>query len=271
MSGIYFNDIKEIDSFRQVYLAGQNGYSCILFLSSLGKLLVGRNHAINVFSVKNRLVEQVSSINVSGLVQSIAHVRASEVLIGLDTGQLVLYDLAQDAKLSSWHLKEPSILLLTLEKCGHRTFTMGSLSGLSEVQLRGKRLKERPRMYRDKAVRQTYKVAEGRAIVKLGCGQLVEIDCKRKSILARLPADIEIEAVKTKDRQRNLFLTRDQKDLKLLNLSNLEFLPIAEMTKPVNVKKSFYHNFNEDSLQLCVLKHSIPEDSLKFNVLNYSL
>lgn len=55
-------------------------------------------------------------------------------------------------------------------------------------------------MYRDKAVRQTYKVAEGRAIVKLGCGQLVEIDCKRKSILARLPAEIEIEAVKTKDR-----------------------------------------------------------------------
>ncbi len=56
-AGMYFNDIKEPNSVSGVDFATQCEYSCILFLSRLGKLLVGRNHGINVFSVKNRLVE----------------------------------------------------------------------------------------------------------------------------------------------------------------------------------------------------------------------
>ena len=79
------------------------------------------------------------------------------------------------------------------------------------------------------------------------------MDLKRKSIRAKLPGDIEIEAVKTKDRERKLFLTRDTSHLKLLNLSNLEYHPLAEMTYHPKLYKSFYHNFNEDSLQLCLL------------------
>jgi hypothetical protein len=180
-------------------------------------------------------------------------VRASEVLIGLDTGEVVLYDLCKEVKLNSWILNEPRLLLLSLERCGHRTFTMGSLSGVSEVKLRGKRLKEWPRIYRGKAIRQTHKVAEGRAIVKVGLDRFVEMDLKRKSIRAKLPAEIEIEAVKTKDRERKLFLTRDSSHLKLLNVNNLEYHPLAEMNNHLKVSKSFYHNFNEDSLQLCLL------------------
>ena len=129
--GIYFPNIK--DKERCFFLCSDYEYSCILFLKRLGILLVGRNHGINVFSVKKRLVEFESSINVTGLVQSIAQVRASEVLIGLDTGELVWYDLHHKAKLNSWKLKETRILLLSLERCGSKRFIMASLSGVGEL------------------------------------------------------------------------------------------------------------------------------------------
>jgi len=47
-------------------------------------------------------------------------------------------------------------------------------------------------MYRDKAARETYKVGEGRTIVKVGLDRFFEMDLKRKSIRAKLPAEIEI-------------------------------------------------------------------------------
>jgi hypothetical protein len=56
-SGIFFNDIKDAKSFFGLKLNAHDEYSCILFLSRLGKLMVGRNHGVNVFSVENRHVE----------------------------------------------------------------------------------------------------------------------------------------------------------------------------------------------------------------------
>ena len=97
------------------------------------------------------------------------------------------------------------------------------------------------------------------------------MDLKRKSIRAKMGAEIEIEAVKTKDRERKLFITRDCNHLKLLNVNNLEYHPLAEMNNHPKVTKSFYHNFNEDSLQLCLLYHNVADDSLKYHFVTYSL
>ena len=97
------------------------------------------------------------------------------------------------------------------------------------------------------------------------------MDYKRKSIRAKFGGDFEMEAVKAKDRERRLFITRDRSHIKLLNLSNLEYHLLAEMTTHKNVIKSFYQNFNDNSLKLCLLKHNVADNSLEFHILNYSL